>query len=91
MPDRVILDPGEQDLMRDIAQFAARKATNGVYMGTFHSASLGTKVMVVVALGEQADAMTRILMSAAVPDEATIINTPGGKDFLSDGNGRSGH
>lgn len=91
MSDRVIIDPAEQDLMRDLAHFAARKATNGVYMGTFYSTSLGAKVMVVVALGEQSDALTRVIMGAAVPDEATILNTPGGKGFLDDGSNGTRH
>ena len=83
MPDRVILDDGENELMRNLANFAARKAVNGVYMGTFHSKSVGAKVLVVVALGEQADALNRVIMSAAVPDEQTILNTSGGKGFLA--------
>lgn len=82
--------------MRNVAQFAARKATNGVYMGTFHSGSVvnrgvGAKVLVLVAFGEQADALTHVLMTAAIPDEAAIAETPGGKDFLEHGNGGSGH
>lgn len=91
MPDRpVLLEPGEQELMRNLGGFAARRATNGVYLGTFYHTGLGAKVLVAVALGEQADAMHAILTSAAQPDETAILSTSGGKQFLDDGNG-DGH
>lgn len=83
MSQRIILDSGENELMRNLANFASRKAINDVYTGTFYSKSVGAKIMVVVAVGEQAEALQRLLMANQVPDEAVIINTPGGKDFLA--------
>jgi hypothetical protein len=90
MPEKIKLETGEQELMRNLGAFAARRAVNGVYLGTFYHIGVGANMLVAIALGEQADALQRILLSHTQPDEATILNVSGGKEFL-DGDDGNGH
>jgi len=84
MPEDVQLDAGDKDLMMRLCNFAARKAVNGVYMGQFYSASLGTPVLLIVGLGDQAMALQQVVMSAAVPDEAALLERPAASEFMKD-------
>lgn len=63
----------ETDLLTQVCHFAANKAINGVYMAQLHSKSLGAPVLLIFALGEQALALQQVVMQAAVPDEASLI------------------
>lgn len=80
MAENAPLTPSEQDLMRDIAQFASRKTETGVYINQMYSASLGTPVLLIVALGEQAMALRDIVMGAVErPKFSSIIEIDNGK------------
>lgn len=91
MTDEVKLEPGEYDLMGQLAQFAARRLaqdpnSNGVYLNKMYSKSLGAPLLLIVALGEQALAVEQVLMRGAVSENAldSILLTPGGNTFLRD-------
>lgn len=80
MPQPLPLTPAEQDLLGAVARFAEQRAVNGVYFNMMVSKSLGTPVLLMVGLGDQALALQRIVMHAAVPDETSIIS-PNGNEF----------
>jgi len=48
----VSLTPEEKELLTRVAQFARRRAQNGVYLNQAYSKSLGAPVLLLVAMGE---------------------------------------
>jgi len=75
------LTQSEQDLLGQMARFTERRAVNGVYMNLGYSKSLNTRVLFICALGEQAEALNEIIMSAAVEDN--VIEMPAARDFIT--------
>lgn len=73
MPESVPLTSGEQDFLRELCGFAEQKATNGVYLGYFVSRSRNNqRYCVCIAIGDQADAVQKLLLDAQQPRESAI-------------------
>jgi hypothetical protein len=72
MPDPIRLSSSEQELLGQVAGFAARRAENGVYLNLMHSRSLAAPVLLLVAIGDQALALQKIVMGSAIPESQLI-------------------
>lgn len=74
MPDNIPLTPGDKDFLAQLCGFAEEKAQNGVYMGYFVSQSRNNqRYVVVVAIGDQADAVQKILLDAQAPQSGIEV------------------
>ena len=62
----------DRDFMAQMYGYAERKAVNGVYISNVKPLK-GQRALILVALGEQADVINAILMKAAVPNDAALI------------------
>lgn len=69
------LTQGEKDLLSQICRFAEATAINGVRMDFLLSPS-GAPVLCVVAIGEQALIMQKILLDSQVPETPLIEVVP---------------
>lgn len=67
------LSASDQDLLGQMCGFAEREAENGVYMNYMVSRSRNNqRFIVIVAMGDQADAVQKIVLDAQVPREGAI-------------------
>ncbi len=73
MPDSVELTAGDRDFLNQLCGFAESKAQNGVYLGYFVSQSRNNqRYVVAVAIGDQADALQKIILDAQQPRDKAI-------------------
>lgn len=85
MPDtQRKLTQGEKDVFTQFYMIACELSENGVYMGQLYSTALACPILLLCAFGDQAMAVQNIIMQAAAPDEATILERPAAKEFMSD-------
>lgn len=71
MPDP--LTKTEQEFLGQLCGFCERRAQNGVYMNFMRSVSRGDlPFLVVFAMGEQAEAIQKIILDAQMPRESAI-------------------
>lgn len=67
------LSDSDKDLMNQVCGFAERRATNGVWLNFMRSESRGNlPFIVVVAMGEQAEALQQIILGAQAPQDSPI-------------------
>lgn len=67
------LTASDEDLMGQVCGFAERRAENGVWMNYMISRSRNNqRFIVIVAMGDQADAVQKILLDAQAPRENAI-------------------
>lgn len=64
--------PEDKRIQGLICEYALRKAQHGVYKTQLYSISAGAPVLLVVAIGENALALDRAIMAAAVPEPGAI-------------------
>jgi hypothetical protein len=57
----------EQEFLGQVAGFASRHAQNKLFMTTIYSQSLGTPVLMIIALGEQAEALQHLVLENRAP------------------------
>lgn len=76
MTKPVELSSTDKDFLGQVARFAERNASQGVMLHMVHSATLNAPVLVLVAIGDQAAAVQKIMLDKAVP-ESSLIERPG--------------
>lgn len=79
MPQQPITQ-ADKDFLRDVYNFAAHRTDTGVYLANVNTTN--GRALILVAMGESADAVNSILMKAAVSTDE-IIHRPSASDFLS--------
>ena len=57
----------EQEFLGQVVGFASRHAQNKVFMTTIYSRSLGAPVLMIIALGEQAEALQHLVLENRTP------------------------
>lgn len=74
---QVTLTPTDRELLGQLCGFAERYGENGVYMNFIRSVTRNDqRYVVLVAIGEQADVVQKILLDAQVPRESAIEVVP---------------
>ena len=69
---QLTLTPTDQDLLGQLCGFAERYGENGVYLNFIRSVTRNQRYLVLVAVGDQADAVQKILLDAQAPNESVI-------------------
>ncbi len=57
----------EQEFLGQVVGFASRHAQNSMFMTTIYSQSLGAPVLMIIALGEQANALQHLVLENRAP------------------------
>jgi hypothetical protein len=81
------LTESEKQLLGDVVKFAQRRCQGSVYFNRLLERTTGTPVILLIAFGEQAEALDQLINSARVREAVEIFKT----EDLSQLNGAGGH
>ena len=71
------LTAGDKDFLKELYGFAQRRAVNGVWLNFMRSLShQDQRFVVIVAFGEQADAIQKLILDAQMPNDNLIEVVP---------------